>query len=102
MCGVAAELAAPATPPRDATAGAWRSWRFRMASAAALALVLTSACMPSDEPPLPEPPEGAQLVLELGDLEVYQAFEGELCAGTLRRIELHALGLAELFGTEPP
>src|SRR5690606_30766621 len=55
-----------------------------------------------EEPPLPEPPDGAELVLELGELEVYKAFEGELCAGTLRRIELHVEGLSELFDMDPP
>lgn len=48
------------------------------------------------------PPEGTELVLEIGGLEVYRAFEGELCAGTLRRIELQVLGLSELFEMEPP
>lgn len=41
-------------------------------------------------------------MLELGELEVYKAFEGELCAGTLRRIELHVEGLSELFDMDPP
>lgn len=51
---------------------------------------------------LPEIPAGAELVLEVGDLEVYKTFDGELCAGTLRRIELHANALAELFDMEIP
>lgn len=40
--------------------------------------------------------------MELGALEVYQAFEGELCAGTLRRLELHVHGLSEVFRVDPP
>jgi hypothetical protein len=60
------------------------------------------ACAEQELPELPEPPEGAELVLELGDLEVYKAFDGQLCAGTLRRIELHVDALAELFEMEPP
>ncbi|MBC8070911.1 MAG: hypothetical protein IAG13_21465 [Deltaproteobacteria bacterium] len=60
------------------------------------------ACSSSTESELPEPPEGAELVLEIGALQVYDATEHSLCAGTIRRIELHALGLAELFDIEPP
>lgn len=64
--------------------------------------VLLGGCAEDDEPPLPDPPEGSALVLELGELQVYRAFEGELCAGTLRRIELQVRGLSELFAMEPP
>jgi hypothetical protein len=70
-------------------------------SVVALALGLVG-CTDAPEPELPEPPDGAELVLEVGELEVYKAFDGELCAGTLRRIELHANGLAELFDMDPP
>lgn len=67
----------------------------------ALAVALVG-CTDPPEPELPDPPDGAELVLEIGELEVYKVFDGELCAGTLRRIELHASGLAELFDIEPP
>jgi hypothetical protein len=63
---------------------------------------LLGACAEPDGPPLPEPPDGAELVLQMGQLEVYQAFEGVLCSGTLRRIELHVHGLVELFHIAPP
>ncbi|MFO0633360.1 MAG: hypothetical protein U0168_10955 [Nannocystaceae bacterium] len=66
-----------------------------------LAVVLVG-CAETPEPELPDPPDGSELVLEVGDLEVYKTFGGELCAGTLRRIEQHANGLAELFDMDPP
>jgi hypothetical protein len=69
---------------------------------ALLGALLLGCAAPEEAPPLPEPPDGAELVLELGELEVYKAFEGELCAGTLRRIELHVEGLVELFDMDPP
>lgn len=64
--------------------------------------VLAGACADTADPELPDPPEGAELVFAAGDLEVYKAFDGELCAGTVRRIKLHVNGLAELFDVDPP
>ncbi|MFO0633359.1 MAG: hypothetical protein U0168_10950 [Nannocystaceae bacterium] len=79
-----------------------RPERSRAASSCvALAAVLVG-CADPPERELPDPPDGAELVLEIGELEVYKAFDGELCAGTLRRIELHANGLADLFDMDPP
>ncbi|HET6584683.1 MAG TPA: hypothetical protein VFG69_14595 [Nannocystaceae bacterium] len=76
--------------------------RARRSCVVTLAITLVGGCSDTPEPELPDPPDGAELVLEVGDLEVYQVFDGELCAGTLRRIELHANGLAGLFDMDPP
>jgi hypothetical protein len=63
---------------------------------------LLSACAPSEEPALPDPPAGAELVIQLGDLEVYNVSGDDLCAGTLRRISLQIDGLVESFAFDPP
>lgn len=73
-----------------------------MKSCVVVLAVALVGCTDAPEPALPDPPDGAELVLEVGELEVYKVFEGELCAGTLRGIELHANGLAELFDMDPP
>jgi hypothetical protein len=65
-------------------------------------VAVLAACSEPGPPALPEPPEGAELVLELGDLEFYKVFDGDLCPGTLRRMELQTLGLAEHFDMDPP
>jgi hypothetical protein len=48
------------------------------------------------------PPDSATQVGGVGGLIVYDAFESDLCGGTMPRIERHALALAELLGTEIP
>lgn len=63
---------------------------------------MSAACAPDAEPELPDPPEGAELLLELGDLEVYKVFDGDVCAGTWRRIELQVEGLSDLLAMDPP
>ena len=65
------------------------------------AALVTASCAP-EENDLPEPPKDAELVLALQDLEIYKVQDAELCAGTLRRIELQVAALGEVFKMDPP
>lgn len=68
----------------------------------ACALALGCEATPSSTAEAPEPPPGSTLVLEIGDLEVYDATSTGVCGGTLRRIELHAKALEEMFDVDAP
>lgn len=68
----------------------------------ACALALGCEATPSTTTDAPEPPPGSTLVLEIGDLEVYDATSTGVCGGTLRRIELHAKALEQMFDVDAP
>jgi hypothetical protein len=94
------ELAQERVNRRARARGGWNHGFVRLAGSAIVILKLATSCQSEESRSLPEPPDGMELLLTLGELEVYG--EEDICTGTLNRFARHVDRLSELFAMEPP